>query len=344
MVDTLVLDMQDFEVERYPNLELQQARINLLTGEALGSEANLFHNFIGTKAIGNTDKTHVDIFAGRDGKVHAVTHFSVPKQVADTNYNELNYSGFLKAMDNAQQDIAKLGVKANLDSAVITRLDIFKNVEPAEPIACYAKIFELLNANYAKDKRTYGVGGWLLGNTQQQYCIYNKVEELKHNNKSGNFDSLPDTLRFEHRSLNSNKVKNLYGFTTVSELKAGWNSLYNKRRDIWRDNFFRYEVEDIKTLAVSGLVKCFQFYQAKDNRKWFDNFLRSYGAVCLCEVAGIEAVKKALEDMGCSRMKAYRLERTVKQKVFELKALEAEQQTSISLGALYSELKSKVLA
>ena len=156
MIDTITLDLQGFEVARYPNLELQKARINLLTGEALGREANLFHDFIGTKAIGNTDKTHVDIFLGRDGKVHAVTHFSVPKQVADNNYNELDYTGFLKAMDNAEGELCGLGVKANLDKAKITRLDVFKNIQPNEPIICYAKIFELLEANYTKDKRTYG--------------------------------------------------------------------------------------------------------------------------------------------------------------------------------------------
>jgi len=45
-----------------------------------------------------------------------------------------------------------------------------------------AKVFGLLNATDAKDKRTYGVDSWLMGNREQEYCIYNKVEELKRNN------------------------------------------------------------------------------------------------------------------------------------------------------------------
>jgi len=343
MIDTITLDLQDFEVDPYPNLELQQARTNLKTGEVIGREANLFHGFTGTKAIGNTAKTHVDIFLGRDNKVHAMTHFSVPKQVADNNYSEVDFAGFLNALALAETDLLTLGVRANLDKAKLTRLDLFKNVITDEPIVCYAKVFELLNASYAKDKRTYGVSGWLMGNSQQQYCIYDKVAELKQNKKNGNFDNLPNTLRFEHRSLNSNKVESTYGFTTIEELKRyGWNALYEKRRDIWRDGFFKYEVEDVETLAASTLKKYLQFYQSKGGREWFDNFLRSYGAVNLYEIAGTETIKKALEDLGCNRMKIYRLEQTMRQRVFEFESLEGKQ--DVSLGTLYSELKTKVLA
>jgi len=343
MIDTIMLDLQDFEVSEHPNLELQRARTNLQTGEILGKEVKLFHDFTGTKAIGNSDKTHVDIFAGRDGKVHAVTHFSVPKQVADTNYQEVDYAGFLRALDSAEQDLSMFGVEADFDKAKITRLDLFKNIQTSEPIFCYAKVFELLNANYTKDKRTYGVGGWLFGNAQQQYCIYNKLEELKHNNKECNFDSLPETMRFEHRSLNARKVKGTYDFMTVEDLKKyGWDALYEKRRDIWRDGFFKYEVEDVETLAASTLKKYLQFYQSKGGREWFDNFLRSYGAVNLYEIAGTETIKKALEDLGCNRMKIYRLEQTMRQRVFEFESLEGKQ--DVSLGTLYSELKTKVLA
>ncbi len=345
MIDTITLDLQDFEVDPYPNLELQQARTNLKTGEVIGREANLFHGFTGTKAIGNTAKTHVDIFLGRDNKVHAITHFSVPKQVADNNYSEVDFAGFLNALALAETDLLTLGVRADLDKARLTRLDLFKNVITNEPIVCYAKVFELLNASYAKDKRTYGVSGWLMGNSQQQYCIYDKVAELKQNNKGVNFDDLPDTLRFEHRSLTASKVESTYGFTTIEDLKRyGWDALYDKRREIWRDGFFKYDVQDFETLVVSVLKKYLQFYQTKGSRYWFEDFLRSYGAVSLYKIAGMEVVKKALEDMGCNRMKIYRLEQTMKQRVFEFEALEAEQNSRIDLGTLYSELKNKVLA
>ena len=344
MIDTLTLDLQNYEVKKNPNLELQLARRNLQTGEVRGMEAVLFGGVIGAKAFGNTEKIHVDVQPCRDGSVHAFMHFSAPKQVAEDNYQELNYSGFLNALDHAEGELEELGVKAKLDEAKIARLDLFKNIFPDEPVMCYAKVFELLEANYAKDKRTYGVDGWLMGNTQQQYCIYNKLEELKRD-ISRDLSSLPETMRFEHRSMRANKVKSFYKFSTVQELKRfGWEALYKKRSDTWKQNFFKYEVADVETLAVSRLVMELQYYQAKGRKNWFDDCLRSYGAVYMCEVGSIEVVKKALEVLGCNRMMIYRAERNLRERRLEVESLKPEEVSGRTLGSLYSELKQKVLA
>jgi len=343
MVDTITLDLQNYEVRDRRNFVVQPAKRNAETGEVIGAEPVLFGDVVGSNAFVNTGKETVDIKPCRDGNVHAFMRFSVPKQVAEDNYQELNYSDFLNALEHAEGKLEEIGIKAKLDEAKIVRLDLFKNIYPDEPVMCYAKVFELLKANYVKDRRTYGVGGWLMTNSQQEYCIYDKLEEMK-NEASRDLSSLPETMRFEHRSLRANKVKSFYKFSTIEGLKRfGWEALYEKRRDTWKRNFFKYEVAEVETLAVSQLVMELQYFQAKGGN-WFDNYLRFLGATYLCKVGSIEVVKRALEQLGCDRMKIYRAERSLREGRLEVESLKPEEVSTRTLGSLYNELKQKVLA
>lgn len=347
MIDTLTLDLQKYHVKDNPNLELIPARVNLRTG-SMGQEADLFGGYVGAKAYVNTEKVHLDIFPCRDGLVHAFMHFSAPKQVEDDNYKELTYSGFMDALGRAEGELEKLGVEAKLHEAKITRLDLFKNIFPDEPVMSYAKVFELLEANYAKDKRTYGSDGWLMGNKQQQYCIYNKIQEMRGSGKV--IEGLPETMRFEHRTLNSNKVETYYQFSTVEGLKRfGWDALYQKRRETWKRNFFKYEIQEVETLAVSQLVTELMHFKEKEirgekQRNWVDDCLRSYGAYYLCEIGSVEIVREALQFLGADRMKIYRMVQDMRERRLEIEGLRGSDADNKTLGVLYSELKEKVLA
>ena len=58
------------------------------------------------------------------------------------------------------------------------RVDTFKNIEPEEEFISYAPLFGLLKMRRGAD-RAYPEG-FLAVNGYQQFCIYDKIAEMKH--------------------------------------------------------------------------------------------------------------------------------------------------------------------
>ena len=85
-----------------------------------------------------------------------------------------------------------------------------------------------------------------------------------------------------------------------------------------------------------------QIFKDRYDKKWFDWFLKSYGAYHLAQVAGIEVVKLALQNFEPDRMKVWRAEKTIDMLARELEMLKQGEGRNKTLGTLYMELKEKV--
>jgi len=347
MLDTMKLNLQNWKVNNGASLQITGGNTNYKTGEVY--ETCLFtdsagHEAFGAKAIFNTDKFQLTIKPYKDN-VFALIQFSVPKIIGEgSNYYPIKESQLSEALGSVENELHENGIDTNIQEAKLSRVDTFKNILTDEETVSYSRLFGLLQANRAKDKKTYGATGWLMQNKSTEYCIYDKLEELK--NTGHSIDGLEKTLRFEHRCMKPQKVKGFFqNVTTVEELKTyGWSAIQERTVKAWKDNFFKYDFEEIDVLVESQIRTELEYFQAKYGRRFFSMYLKAVGAYSITSSGSVEAVKRALENMDIEdkRKKIYRAERELTQTLVEIQSLRNDSTSPQTLGELYSELKYKM--
>jgi len=343
MLDTLKLMLSDYEVKSSSTLRVQPGSYEVATGEKL--EFPLFSNssgtFYGSKAYLNTDKWNLTLkpLPGGNRATGAFLQFSVPKNHYGNNFYSVGEQGTEAVINQVEQELSENGIGTNLLKADFSRVDTFKNVEPEEPFSSYYNLFSILKANRAV-KRDYGTT-FLLSNTQQEFCIYDKLEEMRHRAESTS--DFPETMRFEHRLLNREKVKTIYGFSKVNELfRGGYAVMKEKQVEAWKESMFSYSPEEVIALGSKQLEEEMRVFKEKFPRNWFQYFLQAYGAYYLTKHAGVEVVRIALQGLESDRMKVWRAEKVLEEARRELLFASRDKNSNKTLGELYQELKSKV--
>ena len=346
MLDTMKLTLQDWRISPGATLKVNTGNMDFQTGEI--KQTLLFtdstgHEINGSYAHYIGEKLNLSI-KPIVGKVFAFVTFSAPKRISEDNYSPIKESQFSEVFESVEQELADNGIKTHIEKARLSRVDTFKNILTDEETLSYSRLFGLLEASRAKDKRTYGATGWLMKNGASQYCIYDKLEEMRN---SGHLtEGLEKTLRFEHRCMTASKVNGFFkNITTVKDLKAyGWNAIQERTIKAWTDNFFKYDLEDINVLVESQIRNELQYFQAKYGKRFFSMYLKAVGAYSLTSSGSIEAVKRALENMDIEdkRKKIYRIEKELKDSLTIIESLRKDSTSPKTLGELYSELKYKM--
>jgi len=347
MLDTVKVFIPEYDIASDSSLEVQPARFNAGTGEVL-NEFPLFRTasgklFAGSRAFLNTELFNLDIkpFSFTGSGTACFCHFSVPKVHNGDNYYSVGEQGTEAVFQLVEQELRKHGFYTNLQNAQLSRIDTFKNIEPEEPFETYSALFSLLNAS-RRIKRSFGTT-YMVTNTQQEFCVYDKLKEMElHKIDTSSF---PETMRFEHRLLNKQKISSVLGFAQVAELfHGGYAVIREKQKECWKDNLFKFSVEEVVQLGSQELAREMQYFEQSHGRNWFGYFLKAYGAFHLAQFAGVEVVEKALETFEPDRMKVYRARKTLEEAERELLFCRKEQASKKTYATLYSELKEKVLA
>jgi len=346
MLDTVKVYIPEYSIKADNNLEFQPARINAGTGEKL-NEFELFQTtsgrkFYGSKAMLNTEAFHLDLkpYSFAENGIACFLHFSIPRVHYGDNYYSVGEQGSHAVFNLVEQELLKNGFSCNLQEADFSRIDTFKNIEPEEPFETYSALFSLLNAS-RKVKRSYGTT-FMVTNTQQEFCVYDKLKEMQlHKLDTSAF---PETMRFEHRLLNKQKISARLGFTQVADLfKGGYAVIKDKQKESWKKNLFKYSVEEVIQLGSKQLAQEMEYFENSHGRNWFSYFLKSYGAFYLAQYAGTEVIEIALNHFEADRMKVYRMKKTLEEAERELLFYRKEPATKKTYATLYSELKGKVL-
>jgi len=343
MLDTLKLMLNDFEISGESSLRVQPGSFEVATGEKL--EFPLFsagsHVYYGSKAYLNSPLWNLTLkpLPGGNRATGAFLQFSVPKNHYGNNYFSTGEHGTQAVFEKVEKELKEQGIRTNLLESSLSRIDTFKNIEPEEPFENYSGLFKLLNAKRTQ-KREYGTT-FLLSNTQQEFCIYDKLAEMRMRNEETS--DFPETMRFEHRALNKQKVSSLYGFSQAGELfKGGYAVIREKQRENWLNSLFCFSVEKVLLLGSKQLEEEMKLFKEKHSRNWFQNFLKAYGAYYLAQVAGVEVVKLALESMETERTKVWRTIQLLEEAKREIELVKQEENSKKTLGELYQELKEKV--
>ena len=344
MIDTLKLMLNDYEITDDSEIRVQPASYELGTGSKV--EYPLFEtpshgSHYGSKAYLNSDNWNLTLkpMAGGGRATGAFLQLSVPKNYYGSNFYSVGEQGTKAVLSKVEGELKEKGVHTNLFGADMSRVDTFKNIEPEEPFSSYYSLFSLLKARKAI-QRGYGTT-FLLSNTQQEFCVYDKLEEMKGRNiETG---GLPPTMRFEHRLLNKAKVQNVYGMSRVEDIfRGGYEVIKEKQVESWKGSLFNFTAEELVLLGSKQLEQEMRRFKEKSPSGWFSKFLKAYGAYYLASHAGKEIVIEALQNFEADRMKIWRAVQVFEEAERELMVLKQEEGSNKTLGVLYEELRRKV--
>jgi hypothetical protein len=344
MIDTLKLMLNEYEITDDSEIRIQPASYELGTGSKV--EYPLFQTpshgaQYGSKAYLNTDNWNLTLkpLPASNRATGAFLQLSVPKNYYGSNFYSVGEQGTQAVLNKVEGELKERGVHTSLIEADMSRVDTFKNIEPEEPFSSYYSLFSLLKARKAI-QRGYGTT-FLLSNSQQEFCVYDKLEEMRERNMETG--GLPPTMRFEHRLLNKQKIQNVYGFGKVGEIfHGGYEVIKEKQVESWESSLFNFTAEELVLLGSKQLEQEMRRFKERSPSGWFSKFLKAYGAYYLASHAGKEVIVEALQNFEADRMKIWRAVQVFEEAERELLILKQEEGSKKTLGALYEELRRKV--
>lgn len=352
MLDTVKLCLEDFEIKRGAYLTIQPSPVNYSTGE-LTSDFPLWDREgggveRGSKAYLNTPHLNLEVvpFAYQEeAEARCFVHFSIPKVHNGENFYSVGREGTEAVFKHIEGELAEAGVMTNIQEAHFSRVDTFQNVSTEEPFLSYSPLFSLFQAS-RKVRRDYGTT-FLWSNTQQELCVYDKLEEMAHRKiETAHYPA--QTMRFEYRLLNKKKIENTLGFSQVKELSPHWEGLKTGFRQAWKKNLFSMEVEEVEVMASEQVFSEMKYFQDKYGRDYLDYYLKVFGSFLIDKYIGVEPVKLAIKrleegkDKNTIKMKVQRAVKRLEQARQEVELIRGEAGKSKTLSTLYNELRNKV--
>jgi len=347
-LDTVHLQLADFTITGENELTVQPAPYLASTGESI-YDWQLFTDTSGKEHTGakaylnKTDRFQLTLLPYQKAKtgVNCFVQFSVPKVHNGNNFYSVGEEGSQAVFTSIEKELWQAGIHTELNNAELCRVDTFKNIEPEEEFPAYAPLFGLLKMRRGVD-RVYPES-FLLKNTQQQFCVYDKIAEMKHRKvEVSHFPA--QAMRFEHRCMSKGKVQAVFGFSKAGEMfKSGrYETVKKQQVQQWKNSLFSHSVEEVLSIGAGVLQGEMELFKQRYERNWFDRFLKSYGAYHLAQFAGAEVVRIALQNIEEEKTKVWRAEKLLLQAQREIELLKNTEGTSKTLGTLYLELKEKV--
>lgn len=202
------------------------------------------HPIRGFKAYINTEFLNCT-FRNSAGSPKLIIQFSIPKIYSKGKSNVLGVedkTAFFTCLLEVEHKLKEMGIFFNIESGLVKRLDLFKNIFLEYDFLSYADVLSSIYFRYEKNSKTYNNETFLKGNKTQQICLYNKYKEQKIKGLE-----LPlgyeNCLRAEYRFLN-NRVLKKESLGAVNDIKKGFDDLkllYNEKIKM----VFRHNIEII---------------------------------------------------------------------------------------------------
>jgi hypothetical protein len=303
--------------------------------------------FSGLKAYLNTDNLHLSIEGAKDGADSICKlHFSAGAY-ADNNLFPLDLERTLHAARNAREELLSLGVEVDLDTAMITRLDVARNVTLDHPVASYSPCFNALGTRKRVDKADFGGTGFLMSNKTWEIGFYDKGAEMAEKGHAPG-ECPPNTLRPELRLKKARAIRDAIGCDRLADLPQAWENLSAAyRRGLERDVFrARPEAAIDRSLDYYEMAK--EVRDGEAARKW--QALKSLSLpLNLVRDFGLEGAKQYVEDClgydastekGVRQLR--RMFRELEDADFAIKNA-GYTESEIPIKALYKELKRQVM-
>jgi len=163
--------------------------------------------------------------AGVNGRYYAKINsyglnvsFSPSQLLSGENVSDIGHAGVCESLDTIQDELNKVGIAAEVDTANLSRLDLFANIITKESLVNYAPIFDSIYIPRMK-KRAYGEKGFIWYNTKEEVELYSKYRQLVDMKKDIPVGLHPNTQRIELRIKGTAKVRSVLPVSTGLHLK-----------------------------------------------------------------------------------------------------------------------------
>ncbi len=345
MIDTLKLSLNDYAISRGAHLDVQPSVFNAATGELL-SNFPLWHDgsryIEGSKAFHNGEDFNVTIkplSPSQPDSIGCLVQFSVPKVVTGSNFHATDHNGTVAALKAVEKHLRDVGIKTNIKTASMSRVDAFKTIQTDEPYPAYHSVLSMLQGQRMA-KRDYGTT-FLWANTQQEICIYDKLVEMQQ--RKASVAGFPEnSVRFEHRMLKARKVQKTLGMKTVADLLAGYDHVRDTYNAVMEKQLFRRTVSDVAMLTSTQLEEELAYYQdVLGRRYWLRDWQIANGMRAVAP--DVEALKTAVKNRARGRNTARNLLKQIESAALDAAAQAVIRPAKRPIGELYSELKRKIL-
>jgi hypothetical protein len=342
MIDTLHLNLRDFEIEVAHSFKIPGETVDHGSGEVTGNTVlwrNAGGETRGEFAIYKSPNFIVTVKPYPSGAVYAIATFSAPKLANNGNggnYTPADQTALEAALKALQINLKGIGVKTNVQTATMARLDATKNIETEESYSSYLPMLAALPCKL-KDKWFYG-SSLLLRNSQQEIAVYDKLSEMIA--KKHSIDGLPKTLRFEQRFKTSAKVKSYLGMTYVEDLVDNLDHVAARYKDSMESNIFKLDTFDFEVTTAQQFVD--ELNALKPLHSYPVNRLllvRGYDSIANSE----ESFLAAVEEVSGNRKAKYRAKNLLHELKMEAMSLQVSDKNKKTSCQLYEELKIKVL-
>lgn len=290
-IDTVSLLLKDWHVEPGSKMTVVN-NTDLETGEPI-NEHELIPGVFGSK-IHLNDQNNLGIgfeikpFFALGGLPIATMHFSVGRVANGSNYEPPKFDETIYGFEIVQTWLADHGIVSDFGSADITRLDTVRNILTDEQdLKPYFSVLQLCDMPRTTSK-DFGGEGLQIGNKQQQYCCYDKLQAMKFNKQDTT--GFPVTLRIEHRPLHSAKVRSIFGIRTVNDLLKTGNQNLIQEKYIYHigKNLFKVKPNDMRFHNHKTLAEMLFEFMQSHGRNFRQSFRSEYGDRCILEQFGLD--------------------------------------------------------
>ncbi len=350
-IDKITLFLPVGEMEISPDFPAKIHNTeNAATGR-LTSHQQLFFNgnrhVTGARATYNTDDYQVTIAPDRGGGApNCMVQFSA-RAFAGSNEVPLNRERLEHSARDVRTSLLAAGCDFPIERARLVRVDLAKNVELNNPVACYTPVFGALSARKSVDKQDFGGTGFLMRNTQRQIAFYDKGAEM--HSKGLDLAECPqNTLRPECRLMKGASVRDALGAETLPDLLRGWEKIRAAYSHSLKRDVFRPKMEEKIGASLDFYEEAKFIMDSEFSRKW-QAFKSDVGLLLLVDKFGLEFAKQfvAFELVDDSttvagKRQIKRMHAELEQAAFAIQMSETAPDRS-PLQELYRELKQAVL-
>ncbi len=241
MIDKIKAYTSNYSIKKNANLTLLPPPIDYSTGEILPSNRLFRHGFKsveGERAFCNEGNISLTI---NDGMVSIV--FNPRIIINGNNYLPLTHAEFSESLLLVERSLVQSGIKLDLKSSKLSRVDLCKNIDVDNPVVKYMPALKLLSPRYMPNRTPQIIGGsYLLSNRSKQYSLYDKLADLIRQgldpHSFGRFHEY--VMRVEARFMNKRTVLDSLGVGLLGDLdnKQVYDNLTSKFKQIMKDDFF----------------------------------------------------------------------------------------------------------
>ena len=332
MLDKLKIRLKDFEVNQD---SLRDARIwgfKSDTGKII-------------KYYSNVGFGVVEYYP--DGEVLIIQFNPYQEQIGVSN---ISHKVIMNADENIKERLRALGVSCHIEQGELSRLDLCRDAYLDYPVCSYQEVIKDLP--FSRMKLQAYNDGFILKNTQHQLCMYNKIQQLKKDNKIDKeavFNwSQYNVLRAEIRLFKNRKIKDYTGLQRYEDVISNLDympDVYNKyqKKEVFKMNKRSCTTKSVdaniinkieNALGNEGKIKEIAIWRALSG----DFFEQIKGN------GGVEyVVSKIAESMNLSRMQKSRLRLKLRE-MLQVSKFSQNSREQVANIQLYKELKNKLVS